>query len=296
MRKNYTLIAVSLLFVGTFVYWKDQPAVLYDSSSDGSEMIKEQTTIPLDVQKHIEEERLAKGNATAILGTQAVRVPVLMYHYVENVRDKNDTTRISLNTPPYTLEDEIKTLSEAGYTFMTGKELIDVVEGRAQLPNKPILLTFDDGYRDFYTDAYPILKKYHAKATQFVISGFVGYGNHLSASQLVEIANDGLVEIGAHTVRHAWLKDQPVTTVFPEIAHSKASLEALIHAPVVSFAYPFGAFDQQALEAVRNAGFQGAFSTVPGVGQKHEQRYFFYRLRPGGRTGQALLAWLESQQ
>ncbi len=286
------------LLVGAFVYTQ-HPSRIYDSSLDGSEILEEQqSTIPADVQHALNTQKLAEDSATShVLGDQApIRVPILMYHYVEYVQDKGDKTRISLNTTPWTLENEIKTLADAGYTFMTAGELSDALDGKTTLPSRPIVLTFDDGYRDFYTDAYPILKKYHAKATQYVISGFLGYRNHLLASELQQIAQEGLVEIGAHTVHHTWLKGAKVKTVIDEIFQSRTELEKLTHLPIVSFAYPFGAFDQQALEVVRNLGFRSAVSTVPGIDQKRQQRYFLYRLRPGGRTGPQLLAWLESQK
>ncbi len=303
-----SVIGTMLLFISIFAYPKTH-ANSYDSSTDGSEVAEmQQVTIPSDVLKRIEEE---KSKATlfpslSVLGVQtekkfpsvvaSVHVPILMYHYVEYVQDANDKTRISLNTTPYILEDEIKTLINAGYTFMTNKELVDVLDGNAKLPGKPVLLTFDDGYRDFYTDAYPILKKYHAKATQYVIAGFLGYNNHLLVSQLQQIANERLVEIGAHTIHHVWLKGQTLQTVTDEVLHSKIILEQIIHKPVVSFAYPFGAFDQQALDAVKNAGFTSAVSTIPGIEQKQENKHFLYRLRPGGRTGENFLSWIESQK
>lgn len=302
------IISVMLLFFSSVLYLHSGTQ-LYDSSSDGSEIAEEQQqTIPTDVEKNIEKQRLAIQQLSdkRVLGAQTkksaipipktVNIPILMFHYVEYVQNKNDTMRIALNTTPFTLDNEIKTLSDAGYTFMTNKELVDALDGKSRLPAKPIVLTFDDGYRDFYTDAYPILKKYHAKATQYVISGFLNQSNHLLTSQLQEIAKDGLVEIGAHTVNHVWLKGQTLQTVTNEVVQSKSTLEKLIHSPVVSFAYPFGAFDLQALNVVKNAGFLSATSTIPGAEQTQENRYFMYRLRSGGRTGQNFLTWIGNQK
>jgi peptidoglycan/xylan/chitin deacetylase (PgdA/CDA1 family) len=90
------------------------------------------------------------------------------------------------------------------------------------------------------------------------------------------------------------LKELPLKTLQSEVAESKKILEDMIGKPVVSFAYPYGAFDVPAIEAVHQAGFTSAVSTVPGIEQKQTQRYFLYRLRPGGRTGEALLSWLEN--
>lgn len=300
------LLLISILVLGIvagYKYYKDN---FYDSSLNGSEIKEQQqNTIPQDVQQAVgnadKSIPIATASAVPVATKSAtiqrqvpsvIHVPILMYHYVEYVKDKGDKIRISLNTLPSALEQEIKTLTEAGYTFMTNSELSDTLDGKSSLPPKPILLTFDDGYRDFYTDAYPILKKYHTKATQYVISGFLNSSNHLTSSQLQEIAKDGLVEIGAHTVHHIWLKGQSLKTVSNEVFQSRETLEKLINKPVISFAYPFGAFDEQAVQVVKDAGFRSAVSTIPGVDQRQEYRFFLYRLRPGGRTGQSLLDWL----
>lgn len=266
----------------------------YDSSLNGSEIKEEQqNTIPPEVMDFLKGEEKLHLQPPVVTQPTSFRVPILMYHYVEYVKDKGDKTRISLDTAPATLEQEVKTLVDAGYNFMTAEELAAVLDGQAQLPPKPILLTFDDGYRDFYTDAYPILKKYHIKATQYVISGFLNNENHLTVAQLREIAKDDLVEIGAHTVHHIWLKGQSPKRASDEVLQSKLALEKLIGKRVVSFAYPFGAFDRQAIEVVQNAGFTNAVSTVAGVNQQWQYRYILYRLRPGGRSGNGLLQWLD---
>lgn len=260
-----------------------------DSSSNGSE-VKEKTqhVVPADVKQEIEKQK----KLYALTELPTVRVPILMYHYVEYIRDPNDKTRQSLNTLPIVLDEQVKTLKQAGYTFMTAGELSDVLLGKKILPQKPIVLTFDDGYRDFYIDAYPILKKYNAKATQYVIAGFLDHPNHMFTSDLIRISKDGLVEIGAHTVTHVWLKDALLTDVSYQVTESKKILEKRTGKEVVSFAYPFGAFDKQATEVVKDAGFTNGVSTVPGISQSFFNRYFLYRLRPGIRTGEELLTWL----
>jgi len=265
----------------------------------GDERVEvQQNTVPADVRRWVNEGGVLGVNTKDTFAIQAlpkqIRVPILMYHYVEYVKDKGDTIRQSLSLGPHTFEDEVKTLTDAGYTFMTNAELADALSGKIPLPTKPIVLTFDDGYRDFYTDVYPILKKYHAKATAYIISGFLGYPNNMSSSQVAEIAHGGLVEIGAHTVHHAWLKGLPGKSLTCEVDQSKKTLELLTGKPVVSFAYPYGVFDVQAIQALAAAGFTSAVSTVPGIDQYQTHRYFLYRLRPGGRVGKSLLSWLDS--
>lgn len=222
-----------------------------------------------------------------------LRIPILMYHYVENIRDQRDTIRRSLNISPLIFEDQIKTLSENGYTFMTAKELGDVLIGKNKVPSKPILITIDDGHWDVDTVILPILKKYHIKATAYIITDFIGGSDFLSEDQLRDIIKSGIIEIGAHTVHHVSLKNKLTSTVEHEVKESKKDLEDNYHIPVYSFAYPNGAFDLQAIQVVRDAGFETAMSTLPGKDVSFEHRFFLTRLRPGARTGQYLLDWLQ---
>ena len=100
-----------------------------------------------------------------------VKVPILLYHYVEYVKDKGDTIRQSLDIVPRVFEEQIQTLLSDSYTFITMDELADYLDGEQSLPPKPIIITFDDGYRDLRTDVLPILQKYHVKAVAYIVSG-----------------------------------------------------------------------------------------------------------------------------
>ena len=301
LRKHFTLItafAILFLFISGNLAYKYYLTYYYDSSTSKAELQDlNPPSPPPDITKKIKgvetkQVQNLKEQLSSVSATYTIQVPILMYHYVEYVKDPNDKVRLSLNTTPYILEEEVKTLINGGYTFITNKQLADAIDGKAVLPTSPIMLTFDDGYADFYTDAYPILKRYNAKATEYVISGFLNRQNHLSTAQLREIASDGLVEIGAHTVNHVWLKGSSLQNEVYEVSQSKSTLESLTNIPVVSFAYPFGAFDNQTAKVVENSGFKSAVSTLPGVDINNDNRFFLFRLRPGGRTGQTLLNWL----
>jgi len=283
------------VFTTLFIFYQRSQS---DTSMTGEETQETtQNVIPDDVQSMLQNTMSVLGateKSKSKITPTTLHVPILMYHYVEYVQDPNDKPRIALNTTPWTLEQEVKTLADSGYTFMTNAELTQALDGKTKLPQKPIVLTFDDGYRDFYQYAYPILKKYNAKATEYVIAGYPYFNtpNHMTPEMVTQIAQDGLVEIGAHTVHHVWLKGQTLATDTFEISQSKKMLEDLIHRQVVSFAYPFGAFDVQAIQSVKIAGFTTAVSTIPGIDQPQVNRFFLYRLRPGGRVGEDLLSWL----
>lgn len=224
--------------------------------------------------------------------TGPFRIPILMYHYVEHVKDRKDTIRISLNILPETFESQIKTLIENHYTFLTVADVGKILDSKLNLPEKPIVFTFDDAYADFYTDVYPILKKYHVRATQYVPTEFLNRPNYMTSNQIIELANDQLIEIAAHTQHHIWLKNLTDSRAYPEIVNSKITLERLTGKPIVSFAYPYGVYGPQTAELVKRAGFTTAVATVEGLTQGQQNRYSLFRIRPGGRTGEVLINYL----
>jgi peptidoglycan/xylan/chitin deacetylase (PgdA/CDA1 family) len=261
------LVICTLLGLGSFfIYFYTNSSYKPVVELPKTEMKK----VPTEFKKQLQH---ATSSAT-------FRVPVLMYHYVEYVQDKRDTIRQSLDILPIVFDEQMKTLSDAGYTFMTAKELSEVIDGKRILPLHPILITIDDGHWDLDTDILPILKKYHVKATAYIIPGFLGGSDFLTKDQLQDVINSGLVEIGAHTVHHLWLKGRPLSVVQSEVNDSKKMLEELYHLPIVSFAYPSGAFDEQTIAVVKQAGFNTAMSTIPGIEQNNANRFFLYILRP----------------
>jgi peptidoglycan/xylan/chitin deacetylase (PgdA/CDA1 family) len=287
VKKQHLVVLLLVLFllIGIFILFLYKTQSALNSLKPVVESQKtEMKKLPPAMQKKLET---ASPSAT-------FRVPIFLYHYVEYVRDKRDTIRQKLDITPYTFEQELITLQKDGYTFMTAKELGDVLDGKTTLPPKPILLTFDDGHRDFYTDVLPLLKKYTIKATAYIIPGFTGGSDFMTQQQIKEVIDSGLVDVGAHTIHHISLKGRPAALVQNEVAGSKQMLEQTYGIKVVSFAYPNGAFDEQAANIVKNAGFSTSVSTIPGVDVNQANRFFIYRIRPGGRTGQNLLNYLQT--
>lgn len=222
----------------------------------------------------------------------SLKIPILMYHYVENVKDKKDTIRIGLNTTPKIFEEQLVTLLNSNYTPITQSEIVTILNNRQKMPEKPIAITFDDGYEDFYTVVFPILKKYKVKTTVYVIVDFLDYPNYMTSQQLKEIADSDLVEIGSHTLSHIYLKTANKKVAEKEISESKKKLEFFVKKEVKSFAYPYGAFNEEAKRLVEEYGYQSAVSVIPGTNQSLSNLYFLYRLRPGFRTGDELLKYL----
>lgn len=283
-RKIFISVCVCLLFLLTAGYITVE-----------SYLSSKKALTPVIETKHSEVKQLPEVFKKQIImanPSATFRVSILLYHYVENVKNKKDKLRNELNIPPSIFEEQVKTLANAGYTFMTAAELGQVMNGEMQMPAKPILLTFDDGHWDVATDILPILQRYNAKATAYIIPGFTGGSDFMSQAQVQKVVKSGLIEIGAHTVHHLSLKNKPYEIVKKEVDDSKTMIENTYHVKVVSFAYPNGAFDEQAVDIVKSDGYTTAVSTVPGIQQNQVNRYFLYRIRPGERTGPNLLKFL----
>jgi peptidoglycan/xylan/chitin deacetylase (PgdA/CDA1 family) len=284
--RAFLLISFSCLLFISLLIGINTRTTQFITISTAQEIKETPTLTPPDVREVLGITAESTKSAT-------LRIPILMYHYIEHVQDPNDTFREMLNIHPELFDEQIKTLKDAGYTFMTMKEVGEVLDGIGVLPPKPVVLTFDDGYRDFATDAMPIMKKYQAKGTIYVISGMVTNPDHMSKEQLEEVMKTGLVDVGAHTIHHAYLKGSNEETATTEIAGSKMMLEFLLGVPIVSFAYPFGTYDDQAERITAEAGFTTGVTTTPGIEVKKDNRYILDRLRPGFRVGSTLTNYLE---
>jgi|SRR5579885_135817 len=268
---------------GLFVYhtYSSPPKVLPETEKNSMKKL------PPDVKKEL-LKRTQKASISATL-----HVPILMYHYVEYVQDKKDKERQLLNVNPNVFEQQIRTLQNAGYTFITAKDLGDILDGIKQAPQKPIILTFDDGHWDLDTNVVPILKKYNVHATAYIVPGFIGTNtDSLTPQEMQDVVNSGLIDVGAHTVHHISLKGKSLAQVQYEVDTSKTMLEQQYHIHVYSFAYPYGSFDQQTINVVKQAGFTTAASTIAGNEQSNQNRFFLFRVRPGYMTGQTLLNYL----
>lgn len=216
------------------------------------------------------------------------KLPILIYHYVEYVTDQRDTIRQSLNITPHTFESQIVSLKSAGYTFVTPNQIPKIEKGQYKV-EKPIIISFDDGYRDFYTDVFPILKKHNIKAVTYVNPGLLDKLNYMYWDQLKEISQSGFVEIGAHGMSHRSLSSIDEKSAEWEITGSKATLEKELGVQVTSIAYPYGHYSDQVIDLVKSAGFSTGITTIEGTNENTTQKFTLKRIHPGARTGDDLL-------
>ncbi|NGQ94507.1 polysaccharide deacetylase family protein [Brevibacillus sp. SYP-B805] len=199
------------------------------------------------------------------------QVPILMYHCISAGSN-------NLYVEPQRFDLQLRNLLKQGYTPITSRELVKSWFSGTPLPARPIVLTFDDGYRDNYTNAFPLLKKYRVKATLFVITGAVGKPNYLTWPQIEEMAKSGLVDVESHTVHHPDMSKLTPEQARMELTVSKAMLEAHLHQPVTLFAYPMGIYRPFLFPILREAGYQAAFTTRSGLTQYYNGLYTLKRL------------------
>ena len=208
-------------------------------------------------------------------------VPILYYHYIRNNPNPRDRLGFSLSTPPAMFRAQMQYLADHGFHVISLHEAVVAVRNHGGLPSRPIVLTFDDGYADFFTAAVPILQSHGFTATSFVISGRMGWGGFMTPSQVATASGMGFT-IGAHTFDHVALAAQTPARATWEMKQSKLALEQLLGHPVVDFAYPYGSFNQYDMAQAKSLGFETACSTMYGTAHSASQLFELSRLRIGG--------------
>lgn len=206
------------------------------------------------------EKTIQRISITPFPPMESVHIPVVTYHYVET-ESPNDVIKRKLTTNPIEFEREIKVLLDAGYTTYFAKDIPRLMRGEIPLSKHNVVLTFDDGYEDFYTIVWPLLKTYRIKGTVFVIPNYLNREGFLTSDQLKELARSEFVEIGAHTMDHVGLGYTNSEIAKFQITQSKKTLEEIIKKPVETFAYPFGSYISDTIEMVKEASFSAAFTT-----------------------------------
>ena len=209
-----------------------------------------------------------------VLMRSAPGIPVLNYHQIEE-KDGNPLTLW-----PDQFEAQMAYLADEGYTTITIDEMMDSIENGTPLPEKPVIITFDDGYADNYEYAYPILKKYGFKATIFLIYDFTNtYPGYLTWAQINEMKASGLIRFESHTMTHANLAElTSIDELHHEIADSHDLLSEKLGYDMQYIAYPGGRVNEEIEEITRAAGYRGGFTVHYGLSTPAEGRYQMDRI------------------
>ena len=196
-----------------------------------------------------------------------MKLPILLYHRVIDSPQKD-----SLCIAPKVFEKQMSFLFKRGFQTIFFEELLELIKTKQSL-SKKIILTFDDGYKDNYLFAFPILKKFNFKATIFLVPSFIGKTNLwdqektqaklLNLDQILEMKEFGF-SFGAHSLTHQNLTELPKENAFREINQSKIELEKLLGEKISSFCYPYGKVNETVKEQVKKVGFECALASDSG--------------------------------
>ncbi len=203
-------------------------------------------------------------------GPGDITVPILLYHHIGySLKDSE------FYVSPDAFESQMNYLYTRGYRTISVEQLTQAIHFGAQLPSRPILLTFDDGSETVYTDALPIMQQYGFTGTAYIVYNFIGAARYMNKIQIRALYEAGW-EIGSHSVSHQNLTTRPGKQE-EEIVKSRQRLESYLEVPIRSFAYPFGAYDSDSLKFVKFAGYTSAMGLGDKSVQGKENIYYLYR-------------------
>lgn len=227
-------------------------------------------------------------------------IPVLMYHHINP--HKGDMVTVT----PETFDAQMRYLHERGYKTLKLDELLAYIEGRLALNEKAVIITFDDGWLDNYIYAFPVLKKYEIRATIFIITDRINsaskkfrdishpipthkesklfiekgeeYKVSLNWTLIKEMSDSGLVEFYSHTKSHRRCNNLSENELLEELEESEKIIEERLNKPCPYLCWPYGKYNDIALNIARNAGYKATFTMNHGVVKKGANQFEINRI------------------
>ena len=224
---------------------------------------------------------------------------VLMYHSISSPVPEHESGFVCAKKK---FDAHIKALIKKGFYFASIDEVQLHILDKKQLPEKSVLITFDDGYMDNYTNAFPILKKYNIPAIIFLVAGLIGKTNQwlsgkqwttrklLTWEQIEEMMNNG-VSFGCHSLTHKRLTELNYEEQKKELTESKLLLEDHLGRVINFVAYPYGIYDKNTLNLVKETGYLLGFSTHSGFNSQSVDPLIIRRLEVNGNDSVQKLIW-----
>jgi peptidoglycan/xylan/chitin deacetylase (PgdA/CDA1 family) len=224
-----------------------------------------------------------------LLRRRSTGIPILMYHSISEGEERGNAY-FHVCTHPRVFREHVKWLSENGYKTIGLGEAVRKLEEGTRTTEKLVVLTFDDGYEDFYTEAFPILSTFGYSATVFLPTAYIAEAPQcfngracLTWSQVRELREAG-IEFGSHTVTHPQLRALPAVEVERELRVSKEEIEDRLGGHATSFSYPYAfpepdrVFRQTLRDIMAGAGYKSGVSTIIGTADASSDRLFLERL------------------
>jgi peptidoglycan/xylan/chitin deacetylase (PgdA/CDA1 family) len=216
--------------------------------------------------------------------SRTARVPILMYHYISKPPADADVYRLDLSVTPENFEAQLAWLRSQGYQTIKLSDLVYHLTLGWPLPDKPVILTFDDGYRDNYTQAFPLLRKYGYVGTFFLVTKPIDDGDpaYLTWDMVKKMHRAGM-DLEPHGYRHYDLRDRDVDFLVYEIVGAKEAIEAHTGETTRFFSYPSGSYDDQTVAVLKSAYFWAAVTTAQGATHTSDGLFELTRIRMRGR-------------
>ena len=212
-------------------------------------------------------------------------VPILMYHNVDHCdRPKSNTVS------PESFTKQMAYIKQHGYHVITLDEWVTSIKQKEALPPMSVVITFDDGLADNYTQAFPILKQYQFPATIFVITDVVGKPGFLTWDQIKEMEKSG-ISFGSHTRIHPYLPAIDSAEQRNQIQISKEILEVQLGHRIDYFAYPSGGFNDSIQALIKASGYKGACTTNRGYHRGNDDPYEIKRIHFGDNDNFDFVLW-----
>jgi peptidoglycan/xylan/chitin deacetylase (PgdA/CDA1 family) len=254
--------AVVVLVAGVVV------AVVLVTSSGSPQRPTAQTTRPVVPPRRKKKHPAARPQVLRLAPTlpqRSVTLPILMYHRIGRIGPNLAPITQRLTVTPADFAAQMRWLRQNGFHAVSQLQAFDALERGAKLPSRPIMITFDDGYRGVWANALPVLMRLQMPATAYVITDRISNGDpsFLTWRQLRALQANG-VTVGSHTVTHPDLTTLDDARALAELADSRQALERRLGRPVQWFAYPAGAEDARIVSLTHRAGYVLAVTTQPG--------------------------------
>lgn len=265
MKKTCMLMTIGLmlLLISGCMGMKEQ-------AGGSQQVIKEE-------KGRIQTKDIQQKKETAVIETKTwmkqkepVELPILMYHSISSGN--------SLRVPKSEFAAHMKWLKDNDYVTLSPEEVYRVFTTNSMPSKKSVLITFDDGYTDNYTKAFPILKQYELKATIFMIEQSIGRPNHLTDEQMDEMMAHG-ISIESHTIHHLELNRLSKQQQEEELKGSKTFFDQRFSQRTRMVSYPVGRYNEETLKLAKEAGYQMAVTTEPGHAKKEQGMMSLHRVR-----------------
>ena len=215
----------------------------------------------------------ATSTPPLILENLVAKVPILIYHHIRPISEKDKESDKTFIVSPQKLEEQLKYLKDNNFQTISFANLANYFAGQFSLPEKPIIISFDDGLENQYANALPLLQKYNFTATFFIFTNPIGRSkNYFTWEQVKELVSLDM-EIGSHGKYHYFLNKINQEELKKEVVESKEMIEKNLNQKITAFSYPFGAYNDQVVTLVKEAGYLSARDIVNGVNHTRDDLY-----------------------